>query len=377
MPFPPGPPGKYGPPHLNRPPFIGGPPHNIKPNLGIPPRRGFGPPPPKPFYGGKPFLTGPSNEFLSGPPSYDIPIEPDDRPYNFEHSSSFHKESFNKDKKVEVHVTAQGGKIDNGVSGVQQHVHHHFHHGDGSNIKVPVPVPVVVNNPTPSFVGSSAFKPSLTIGGSSLAGNYGGQSTANYASSSTFTGLGNFATKPIVENHGPQTFGSSSLYNSNDFGSSPNLYGNSLGASIGSYGSSGFYKKELNLNGVQSNYLQSNGGDKYQALESARAENYDCICVPYDQCPSHEIIGRKDDFYLPLDPRNLKSDIEAATEEERVITDGNGTMTVVRVAKQAVVNSSEISDGDVKRISKREAPVEKEKSKVEPVSISMYLDLTN
>lgn len=123
------------------------------------------------------------------------------------------------------------------------------------------------------------------------------------------------------------------------------------------------YKKELNLNGGQNNYLQSYGND----LESARAENYDCVCVPYDQCPSHEIIGRKDDFFLPLDPRNLKSDIQA--EEERVITDGNGTMSVVKVAKGAELNVTAIEEEkkendkaeEVKKISKREAPVEAEK----------------
>lgn len=69
----------------------------------------------------------------------------------------------------------------------------------------------------------------------------------------------------------------------------------------------------------------------YLTLRILRAENYDCVCVPYDQCPTHDVIGRKDDLFLAIDPRNLKSDIQAENDkdETRVITDGDGNMTVV------------------------------------------------
>ncbi|KYB28923.1 hypothetical protein TcasGA2_TC031030 [Tribolium castaneum] len=382
VPFPPGPPpSKFGPPGKY------GPPHK-------PPRRGYGPlPPSKPFYGPPhkpPFIgehelyDGP--EFISKPhDSFVQPIEPD-TPYQFE-------TGHHKDKKVEVHVTAHGGSTQGGANagGVQQHVHHHFHHNaDGIAAK-----PTVVVNPVPiattaaissSNFGSSLletggtthFKPSevlsssfnplsssyqpglssgfgsggLTIGGSNFGGSYGGQTIASYGGSSH--NLGYFdKIKPVSENYG----------------------GSSYGTTVGSYGSSGLYKKELNLgsNSINSNFIQSSYADKYQGLESARAENYDCVCVPYDQCPSHDIIGRKDDLYLPLDPRNLKTDIEALGEEERVITDGNGTMTVVRVPKEANFDNNtqeNLKNNDTKTVAKREAPTDGEnkddKAKIEP-----------
>lgn len=391
IPFPPGhggPPTKFGPP----PKF--GSPHK-------PPRRGYGPPlPSKPFYGppSKPFLNEheiyEGAEFISKPHGpYIQPIEPD-TPYQFEHGVS----QLHKDKKVEVVVTAHGGTAQAGgnTNEPQQHVHHHFHHnadaiGNKSPTVVvnPIPVASAAAVSSSSFGsglleshGSSYFKPAavssssgfnpvssftpgvshnfgsggLTIGGSGFGGSYGGQTIASYGGSSH--NLGYFdKSKPVSEAFGSGNFG----------------------ASVGSYGSSGLYKKELNLgsNSVNSNYLQTGYADKYQGLESSRNENYDCVCVPYDQCPSHDIIGRKDDLYLPLDPRNLKSDIEALGEDERVITDGNGTMTIVRVPKAASLNETALTEEKVndqkdRTVTKREAPSEEktqDKAKIEPVSI--------
>lgn len=280
-----------------------------------------------------------------------------DIPYQFDQGGQHQK-----DKKVEVVVNAHGGSVtgtgsSTAAGGVLEHVHHHYHHNlDGTKsptvVVNPVPVAAVAGAVSGSHSSSqnNFFKPSqgyggLTIGGGGLGSSYGGQTIANYGSSS-------FGVKPVQENYGPQSF-------------------NSFGTSVGSYGTTGLYKKELNLNSVSSNYLQSSYAEKYQGLESARAENYDCICVPYDQCPSHDIIGRKDDLYLPLDPRNLKSDIEAE-EEERVITDGNGTMTVVRVPKDASLNTTKL-DEEKKKISKREVPTTTEKAKVEAVSIRLMI----
>ncbi|XP_068906950.1 uncharacterized protein [Tenebrio molitor] len=388
IPFPPGhggPPTKFGPP----PKF--GSPHK-------PPRRGYGPPlPSKPFYGppSKPFLNEheiyEGAEFISKPHGpYIQPIEPD-TPYQFEHGVS----QLHKDKKVEVVVTAHGGTAQAGgnTNEPQQHVHHHFHHnadaiGNKSPTVVvnPIPVASAAAVSSSSFGsglleshGSSYFKPAsvssssgfnpvssftpgvshnfgsggLTIGGSGFGGSYGGQTIASYGGSSH--NLGYFdKSKPVSEAFGSGNFG----------------------ASVGSYGSSGLYKKELNLgsNSVNSNYLQTGYADKYQGLESSRNENYDCVCVPYDQCPSHDIIGRKDDLYLPLDPRNLKSDIEALGEDERVITDGNGTMTIVRVPKAAGLNETALTEEKVndqkdRTVTKREAPSEEktqDKAKIEP-----------
>lgn len=247
-----------------------------------------------------------------------------------------------------------------GKGGPQEHVHHHYHHNLGENGKAPT---VIVNNPVPAAVAAAAeaavqstqsgiYKPSSGFSpllgfekpSHSFGATYGGQTIASYGgSSSSFGGI-----KPVSES---------------PFGSS--YAPNSFGTSVGSFGSSDFYKKELTVGGIPSNSLL---GEQYIGAESARGENYDCVCVPYDQCPTRDIIGRKDDLYLPLDPRNLKSDIEAEVDDERVITDGNGTMTVVRIPKDAALNFTE---EDAKR-TKREAidgdKKESEKSKIEPVS---------
>lgn len=184
--------------------------------------------------------------------------------------------------------------------------------------------------------GFNPGKPSgLTIGGSGS--SYGGHSEGSF----------NYY-KPVSENIGPQTFtGPSSSYGVN-----------SLGAAVGSYGSSGLYKKELNLGGGNSNYLQSTYAGNY-ATGLERNENFDCVCVPYDQCPSADLPGKRDDLYLAIDPRNLKSNIEAASED-RVITDGNGTMTVVRVPKAAKDDETETTkseDPEESKVVKREAAV--------------------
>ena len=388
----------------------------------MPPRRGYGPigpplrPPSKPFYTNKPpFVSSSSSfsgssfesaEFISSKPQFESGGP--DFPYQIEHGSNFHQ----KDKKpVEVVVNAHGGSAIGGTgsaSAVQQHVHHHFHHGDsGEKIPIPIvvktPVPIVSSGIGNGLIGTqlggfkasnygdiyssnlnSGYKdtsyasntglasntggifstssgnlspPSLTIGGGTLSSSYGGQSIANYGVSA---GLGNYAgVKPVSETYGPQTFEASSLYNPN-----------SIGASAGYYGSStDFYKKELNVNGLPSNSLLGGSyADKYQGLESARGENYDCVCVPYDQCPSHEVLGRKDDLLLPLDPRSLKTDIEA--EEERVVTDSNGTMSVIRVPKSLETNVTEIENSNESERVKREAPLEKKsEAKSEAVSI--------
>lgn len=393
----PGYPSKNGPPPPYGPPRPGyGPPQSL-PNR---PPQGFPVPPKRYNPGAPPKPYGPP-----GPVFSSAPIEVDNPPFEFDSSSFIQKQEIKK--KYETHIGPNGEP--------QQHVHHHYHHNADANLansKVPT---IVVNNPP------QIFKPSEQISTTAFLkedykGTYGGQSIANY------NGLGNYAgTKPVVEypdqyKQGPQTFGGTgqSLYTQTSLGSSSNSYGqgnfgagsnygsasnsfnqgsqgnfgstgnygsqgnfassssgfggnglsNSFGASVGSYGSSDFYKKELTVGGNLNN-LGGNGYDKYQGLSS---ENYDCICVPYDQCPNQDVIGRKDDLYLPLDPRNLKSDIQA--EEERVITDGNGTMTTIKVKKDTGLNVTEEAVTESSKKTKREATTETstEKAKVEAVS---------
>lgn len=354
MPYPLPPSSSFGPP---------------RPGGNIPPRRGFGPPF-KPtgngYYESQDSSSSFAGSFSSKPlgPIYE-PIEVE-APYKFVPPTGINH------KEIVVGPSSLGP---------QQHVHHHYHH---ENSKVPA---VGLSHNTQSqlhtstngaFLESSGFNPLNSFGGSS----HKDVTSANFGNYNN--GLGSYASgvKPVVENFGTQSF---------DTGSYPGQYAsssssNSFGTSVGSYGSSSpFYKKELNLNrplnnglngnSLQSAYTQSGYADKYKGFESIRSDNYDCVCVPYDQCPSQDILGRKEDFYLPLDPRNVKSDIEALAEEV-VITDGNGTMTVVRVPKELSADNKNATKEDVdieskkviKRETKKEDESKTEKSKVEPVS---------
>lgn len=361
MPYPHPPSSSFGPP---------------RPAGNIPPRRGFGPPF-KPTGNGYYESQDSSSSFgsFSGSkplgPIYE-PIEVD-APYKFVPPTGInHKEIV----------------VGSGSSGPQQHVHHHYHH---ENTKVSSATGLTHNSQgqlhtstNGGVLESSGFNPFNSFSGSS-------HKDVTSASFGNFNnGLGAYASgvKPVVENYGTQLF---------DTGSYPGQYAssssssNSFGTSVGSYGnSSPFYKKELNLNrplnnglngnSLQSAFTQSGYADKYKGFESIRSDNYDCVCVPYDQCPSQDILGRKEDFYLALDPRNVKSDIEALAEEV-VITDGNGTMTVIRVSKELSADNKNATEENVntepKKVVKRETKEKdeskKEKSNIEPVSnFSMF-----
>uniref|UniRef100_T1H9W2 Peptidase S1 domain-containing protein n=1 Tax=Rhodnius prolixus TaxID=13249 RepID=T1H9W2_RHOPR len=121
--------------------------------------------------------------------------------------------------------------------------------------------------------------------------------------------------------------------------------GNSLQSGVYSPGSSynhyPFYKKQLNvkqphaLGGVSGPVGQQYPYEKYPPYEPNRGTT-DCYCVPYEQCPPHEI-ARKEDHRGPtlIDPRNNANvEIQALGPDEVVITDGNGTMTVVKQKRQ-------------------------------------------
>ncbi|KXJ81696.1 hypothetical protein RP20_CCG018224 [Aedes albopictus] len=240
--------------------------------------------------------------------------------------------------------------------------------------------------------------------GSSNSNNYG--QFGNYASQS----------KPVsgasnnYYNQGPATFGSSSntVYGSyavDNAGSGSSSSSNYNGLSSGNYQSSqsqgGFhssnpnlYKKELNVkgpanglnsyssdyskysqqyNGQYSNNNNNNNGQfnqnqysinngqyngqnaQYNGQNGFSNRNEDCVCVPYDQCPAQDVVGRRDDLILPLDPRNLKTDIQADTEQV-VITDAKGVMTIVQAPKNitAQARSANVTE-PAKKITKREA----------------------
>lgn len=396
-----GPPRAYGPPK----PLGGGPPRKV--GYGGPPPRPpgygyggpskYGPPIPGPIGSGS-FSSSSLNSFSSSGPSYlskppgpiyDGSLVESEIPYEFERPI---KPGFIKEVKI-----GSASSLSGEISPVQQHVHHHYHHGEDKT-KQPT---VIVNNPVPvgteSHIHSSSlsngFQGGSSFGGSSSGGfsgvNSGGFSGVN---SGGFSGVnsGGFnpvnsgfgssgglysGVKPVYENTGPGYSGGvykgssqssqSGVYNLGYASGSSYAPSSAASNSFGSFSSNNqFYKKELNTSPVNNNLLGSGNyyssnqyGSQfgYSGQESGRAESYDCVCVPYDQCPSQNIIGKRDDLFLPIDPRNLPKDIEALPDDKVVITDGNGTMTVVRVTKSANDNATNTEKVEAtKKISKRE-----------------------
>lgn len=250
------------------------------------------------------------------------------------------------------------------------------------------------------------------VNGITGSGVYGGGISSGFTSSGNSisaaqSALFSTGVKPVFEsaagnsggnlgNLGPATFGANGGGNGGTGGLNTNAgasssfgygtstkYGQSVSGvyngNTGSFHSSNpdFYKKELNINGglkanglsqyqtsqnkyTQNGQQQFNTGEKYQGFESARQENFDCVCVPYEQCPAQDIIGRKDDLILPLDPRNLGSDIEAISDDPTV--NGTTIKPPVRVTKDTNDNKK-IDDDDAseKKVSIVEAEKKEEK----------------
>jgi hypothetical protein len=163
------------------------------------------------------------------------------------------------------------------------------------------------------------------LGGNGL-GNYGNGGTYGAA----FNGLDDYkkAFKVLTptSNSGPVVFSpSSSSSSGKDYADRyPTYKPNGK-----QFGAAGQFISNNQFSG-NGDYQFNNGADS-----SFGSTSYEeCVCVPYDQCSAINHVGRKDDLYLAIDPRNLnyKEDIEADTVEA-VVTDGNGTMTIVQVPK--------------------------------------------
>ncbi|CAH1638748.1 unnamed protein product [Spodoptera littoralis] len=262
---------------------------------------------------------------------------------------------------------------------VQQHIHHHYVHEDNKDPKViikPVAVPV----------GSVGQLNSQSLGSQSLGSQSFGSQSFGLQSSDIISAGGDYSsitsggfkpmsggfhsdTKPIYESD--TIYGSQYGHQSNKVGhngniltqSLPNQFNNNAfedqkyGNGLGSYASQSneFYKKELHV-GSQNNiynqgpstFGQSNGyAENYH---EAKAQNFDCVCVNYDQCPSQEVIGRRDDLYLPIDPRNKGSEIAALTEEQ---LDNLNKTDIATATAESAANATEI-----KKLSKRETKEE-------------------
>lgn len=256
---------------------------------------------------------------------------------------------------------------------VQQHVHHHYVHGDAEKEPKVIIKPVAI--PVGSVGSISSHQQTqqadiITAGG----GDYSGFSTGGFK---PMSGSYSFENKPSYESD--TIYGTKYQQQNFNKGSSnilsqglPGPYGNNgfdehkYGNSLGSYASSNdFYKKEFNvgsanqlLNSGPATFGQSNNAyQNQQQFHEAKAQGFECVCVNIDQCPSQEIIGRRDDLYLPIDPRNKGSEIVALTEEQ---------LDNVTVAEKksdnnvTVVEAEKFTESEaVKTVSKREVKEEK------------------
>lgn len=340
---------------------------------------------------------GYEGNFVTKPPTF-----ANEGPYAYENSKPSHNKS------------PSGTKSDI----VQQHVHHHYVHSDADKdpkvIIKPVAIPVgsvghlgsqnfnaqhssdIITASGGDFgsISSGGFKPmtgsipgpiyeSDTVYGSQYGHNgfnKGGsgvlsQSLPNHYQSNAFedqkygNSLGAYATQ------------NSELYKKElHVGSGNNLYNQGSGNlyNKASSGSSGIYNQESSgiYNQGSSNNVYNQGpatfgqSNAYQEnYHSGKAQGFECVCVNYDQCPAQEVIGRRDDLYLPIDPRNKGSDISALSEEQL------DSLNKTEVSSTQKPNET---DSEGKKISKREVEADEEPEatkEAEPVSHWCYIYL--
>ncbi|XP_046968672.1 uncharacterized protein LOC124536225 isoform X2 [Vanessa cardui] len=293
--------------------------------------------------------NGYEGNYVTKPPSY-----ANNEPYNFEHSKpSYNKVPSNTNTNTKTEI-------------VQQHVHHHYVHGDTDKepkvIIKPVAIPVGSVGHLASQVHAQESSDIITSSG----GDFNSVTSGGFR---PMTGSFTSNSKPIYETD--TIYGSQFSHNNYNKGGLniqnqglPNQFSNNAfddqryGNSLGSYASQSgeFYKKELNVG--SSNNLYNQGPATFgqnnlyqQNYHEAKAQGFECVCVNYDQCPSQEIIGRRDDLYLPIDPRNKGSEITALTEEQ---LDNLNKTTSETDTKQNVTEIKKISKRDVSELKDKE-----------------------
>ncbi|XP_023301364.2 uncharacterized protein LOC111683517 isoform X1 [Lucilia cuprina] len=305
------------------------------------------------------------------------------------------------------------------ASSLQQHVHHHYHHVEGAEgAKVPsVAIPVgsgqTINTDfsalaqsstayTPetqgSFQTNSAFNAGFngasqggllsqgasSFGQGSSSFGQGGSSFGQVGSSfgqglNGFKPNGDLYSKPsagLASFGGISSSSSSSGFGQSGFGQSGYGQASTPGSSYHSQNPD-YYKKELhNIGGITAsasnnfNSLTSGYGNEQfnGAYDTARNQFVDCQCVPFNQCPAADRIGRKEDLILPIDPRNLGKDIEALSD------DAAANITVSATAeKKSDEHKSEDDKTEDKKRSKRQA-IQEEENKPEDAASDLTQD---
>ncbi|XP_047359129.1 uncharacterized protein LOC124952785 isoform X3 [Vespa velutina] len=208
---------------------------------------------------------------------------------------------------------------------VQQHVHHHYHHGD--SIDNVGSTPIIGPGP----IGNNGFNAYGYGNGGSYAGTI--NDFEDYRK--------NFKIKTSSSGNNLNEAASSNSY-ANAFSTYEKVKGDSTvggsnslhtGKQYPGFGASNPYIVNNNFASNGNNFAGNLGSLENAFNNGLSSSSYeDCVCVPYEQCSTIDHVGRKDDLYLAIDPRNLGKNIEAETVEV-VVTDGNGTMSIVRVPK--------------------------------------------
>lgn len=194
-----------------------------------------------------------------------------------------------------------------GSETVQQHVHHHYHHANGGA--------TIGGVPSSLGYGAGNIGTSYDIPNSGVLGA-GFQDLDDYKKA--------FKVKETTSNDGSVSANSYAerypVYEkpTRDF---ETLHGKPDGYKSGKYFSPGNYVSPNAVQSSSNDYVTSGSTSSYyygNTNNEGFANDFyteDCVCVPYGQCP-REQAGRKDDLFLPIDPRNLNKNIEAESMEE-------------------------------------------------------------
>lgn len=352
----------------------------IRPPVQQPIKGIYGPPKPVPYPQNQPprkigYSQPALNTFESKPIAHD----------KFSSSNTFYEVDpnpsqikFGYTEKPTIVVNQGKREASPGGSSLNHHVHHHYVHveGNGNPGLIDGAKTVLVNTPISEYSAVNQLSSSYQTSGFGTTGaasninggfvpmnsnsnEYSGYTGVNSGNSGIYSGN---SVKPVYETN---------------YGTNFNKYQQSTGPAVYTEGTNGIYsigkqsfhtaspdsyKKELNLNrgsGYSSqqqqfkqNYINSqnkqqlysnknqyNSGEQYQGFESARQDQFDCVCVPFDQCPVQDVVGRRDDLILPLDPRNLPTEIEADSDNSTVRSEHHSNST---------------ASEEVKKVSKRE-----------------------
>lgn len=229
---------------------------------------------------------------------------------------------------------------------------------------------ITANGPSGYDGGVNSYGGAINVGSSFGVSESNGQFQGN---NPQYTGQGSFGSssinQPSYHSQNPDIY--KKALNTNAGGSSVNSLStlsqyskyNNQYANTGSTAGQQFnnVQQQFNSGGQQQfnagqQQQQFNTGENYQGYETSRQD--ECVCVPFDQCVSQDVIGRKDDLILPLDPRHLTSDI-TALDEEKI---GNETTTIksdtaAKDSDQSASDKKETVDGakEEKKVVKREA----------------------